>query len=206
MAILEVSCRHQLGSFELVGTFKIHRPQLVYISGENGCGKSTLLKIMAGHLHPDEGRVQRGGEVLLDTSTHLNRKPEYRGVAWQGQEDSLFPHISMKKNVTWWQRYPRGLELAQQLGIKDYLNHRPSQLSGGQRALGLLARTLATPYDVVLLDEPLASLDDANHEQALRVIESEVHIGRTIVMIVHHPERYKSVVTLTRSPFTIELS
>ncbi|MFM8987298.1 MAG: ATP-binding cassette domain-containing protein [Holophagaceae bacterium] len=206
MAILDLACRHEVGPFALEGVLKIHRPQLIYLSGENGCGKSTLLKIIAGHLHPGQGHLRIGSNLLLDTTRGINIKPEYRGVAWQSQEDSLFPHVSLEKNVSWWHRYPRGMELAQRLETEPYLDRLPGQLSGGQRALGLLARTLATPYEVVLLDEPLASLDDAKHELALRVIQSEVQRGRTIVMIVHHPERYESVVTLPRSVFKIELN
>ena len=108
--------------------------------------------------------------------------------------------------MSWWQRHPRGIELAIKLGIEAHLDRLPHQLSGGQRALSLLARTLATPYDLVLLDEPLASLDDVRHDLALSVIQNEVQRGRTIVMIVHHPERYNSVVQLPRGPFKIELN
>ncbi len=206
MAALDLSCRYQTGSFTLEGDFKIHRPQLVYLSGENGCGKSTLLKLIAGHLTPNAGRLQRGAHLLFDTTTRINMRPEYRDIAWQSQEDSLFPHATVKKNVSWWQRHPRGIELAIKLGIEAHLDRLPHQLSGGQRALSLLARTLATPYDLVLLDEPLASLDDVRHDLALSVIQNEVQRGRTIVMIVHHPERYNSVVQLPRGPFKIELN
>ncbi len=205
MEVLDFNVCYQAGSFSLEGILKIHRPQLVYLSGENGSGKSTLLKLIAGHLHPNNGHLRVGTQLLLDTARCINIKPEYRGISWQSQEDSLFPLASVKKNITWWQRHAQGIEFAKKLGVEDHLDRLPSQLSGGQRALCLLARTLATPNRYILLDEPLASLDDLKHDLALKVIQAEAQKGRTILMVVHHPKRYNSVVELPRANFKIEL-
>jgi len=136
--------------------------ETVSILGPSGCGKSTLLRIVAGLERPDEGRV------LLDGVDLTALPPERRGIGMVFQDFALFPNMSAKANIEYGPRV-RGLPraereriaraLAASLGIEALLDRGPSSLSGGEQQRVALARTLAASPRIVLLDEPLSSLD-----------------------------------------------
>ncbi|MDP3177438.1 MAG: ABC transporter ATP-binding protein, partial [Spirochaetaceae bacterium] len=136
--------------------------ETVSILGPSGCGKSTLLRIVAGLERPDEGRV------LLDGADLTAVSPERRGIGMVFQDFALFPHMSAQANIEYGPRIrgrPRAVRerlaraLAASLGIEALLDRSPSTLSGGEQQRVALARTLAASPRIVLLDEPLSSLD-----------------------------------------------
>ncbi len=161
------------------------------VIGPNGAGKSTVLQVLAGLLRPDRGRGQLGDRVLFDTATGIDLPTHKRGVALLAQDPCLFPRMTALRNVAFAVRARRGadphgealrwLDTTRSSSLAD---RRPGSLSGGQAQRVAIARALAAEPDLLLLDEPLAALDQpvaAELRQTLR----EVLTGRTAVVVTH---------------------
>lgn len=177
----------------------------VAIVGPNGAGKSTALGLLAGHLRPDAGEVQLGGEVVStgasrdvgrDRGVRRQHVPMHRRrVVSLEQRPGLFPHLSALDNVAYGPR-SRGVRSRQALerarfeleavGCADLANRRPHTLSGGQAQRVALARALAVNPELVLLDEPLAALDVEVAPEIRRLLVARLS-GRTVVMVTHDP-------------------
>ena len=145
--------------------------------GASGSGKSTLLNCISGILAPDEGEIAFGDEVLDDVKARVHLQPEKRRFGYVFQEGYLFPHLTVEANIrygepvnpasVWWKRRarlkaaPRELsKVIDTLEIGTLLERYPNQLSVGQRQRVAIARALAMEPRLLLMDEPLASLDD----------------------------------------------
>lgn len=144
------------------------------VCGPSGSGKSTLLALLTGLLHPDRGRLAFRGEVLLDTATGVFVPPWRRHFALVFQDGQLFPHLTARENLLYGYRRRASSERRFEFGeildlleIGDLLERRPAKLSGGQRQRVALGRALLYSPRVLLLDEPLASLDERLREQIL---------------------------------------
>ncbi len=170
--------------------------QTLALLGPNGSGKSTLLAVLAGLLVPDAGRVELGGRTLLDVQQggrSLSVPPHRRRIALLAQDPLLFPHLDVLENVAFGPRSTgRSRPAARQLARRwltevDALDlaPRPARaLSGGQAQRVALARALATEPDLLLLDEPLASLD-VEVAAAVRQTLGRVLAGRSTVLVTH---------------------
>ncbi len=164
--------------------------------GPSGSGKSTLLRIVAGLERNASGTVRLGEAVLQDARTFV--APERRRVGFVFQDLELWPHLTVAANVGFGlserpsaraaRRHPRVRALAERLGFSALLQRRPPQLSGGERQRVALARALAPEPDVVLLDEPLASLDPARRGDLLALLgEVTRERGATVIHVTHDP-------------------
>jgi len=131
---------------------------VVALVGPSGAGKSTVLAVIAGLARPASGRVALDDEVWLDSTQGVFLPPDRRRVGLVFQEYALFPHMSVRQNVGYGGR-GRVDELLERFGIAKLASARPEQLSGGERQRVALARALARDPGVLLLDEPLSSLD-----------------------------------------------
>ena len=169
------------------------RPRgITVIIGPSGCGKSTLLRLMIGLIQPDSGQVRLDGMALSPTNVQAVR----RTMGYVIQEGGLFPHLSAGQNVTLMARYLgwSSERIQQRLDElidltrfpRDGLARYPVQLSGGQRQRVSLMRALMLDPDLLLLDEPLGSLDPmirAELQEDLRRIFRS--LGKTVVMVTH---------------------
>ena len=164
------------------------------VLGPNGVGKTTLLRVVAGLERLEAGELRMGGRVVDDGSSTFIAAHQ-RSVAVAFQDHRLFGHLRIIDNVA----YPlrrAGLrrsgarELAADhlaaVGLTEVANARPAQLSGGQRQRASIARALATPAQVLLLDEPLASVDDQSRTALRDLLISTDH--RTVVWVTHDPD------------------
>ncbi|OBF20675.1 molybdenum ABC transporter ATP-binding protein [Mycobacterium sp. ACS4331] len=169
--------------------------EVLAVLGPNGVGKSTLLMMIAGLLHPDDGRIDLGDTVLTDTATGTFVPTHARGVAMLSQQAMLFPHMTALANVAYAPRC-QGRSRAQAraaarhwldaVGAADLADRRPARLSGGQAQRVAVARALAAEPKVLLLDEPMAALD-VTAAPALRRLLRDVlrEAGRTAIIVTH---------------------
>ena len=142
------------GDFELGPIDLAVGDDVLAVLGPSGCGKTTLLSLVAGLVRPDAGRIRLGGSDLTD------RPIESRGTVMMFQDGALFPHLTARENVEYAAASPAQVRrVVELLDIGDVLERYPRSLSGGEKQRVALARSLTADPDVLLLDEPLSSLD-----------------------------------------------
>lgn len=176
------------------------------VVGPNGAGKTTLLRLIAGLERLESGMLKIAGEVVDNAST-IFAAAHLRGVAMAFQDHRLFGHLRIIDNVAYplrrsglrrsAAREQAALHLAA-VGLSETALVRPAQLSGGQRQRASIARALATPARVLLLDEPLASVDDQSRSDLRDLLVNTEH--RTVIWVTHDPgdaEFADTTVTLT---------
>ncbi len=163
--------------------------EFLVLVGPSGCGKTTILRLIAGLDTPDEGRIYIDGDDVTDLA------PRDRDVAMVFQNYALYPHMSVQDNIAFplamrrvapAERTRRVRDVAESLGIGDYLTRRPAELSGGQRQRVALARAIVREPRVFLFDEPLSNLD-AQVRSMTRAELVRLHrtLGATIIHVTH---------------------
>jgi molybdate transport system ATP-binding protein len=140
---------------------------ITIVFGPSGAGKSTLLDCIAGLLKPDSGRIEIGGEVLLDVEQRIDLPPTKRKIAYVFQSLALFPHMTVEQNVAYGladmpaaQRVLRVKSMLEAFRAEQLAKRKADEISGGEQQRVALARSLATSPRVLLLDEPLTALDE----------------------------------------------
>lgn len=174
---LEVTLRHRLPGFALDVAFEAPAG-VTSLFGRSGSGKTTIVNAVAGLLRPDAARVVVGGKVLADSSAGIWLAPHKRRVGYVFQEGRLFPHLDVRQNLTygrWATGAPRDTagfdRVVAMLGIGDLLARRPVTLSGGEKQRVAIGRALLMQPRLLLLDEPLAALDEARKAEILPFLE-----------------------------------
>jgi len=175
---LEFDCSLRYPSgFTLDAAFST-RTSVTLLSGPSGSGKTTILSILAGLRRPDRGLIRLDSTVLLDTAAGVDLPPQKRRIGYVFQDYLLFPHLSVRRNLLYgWRRRPPdarppNLErVVQVLELGDLLQRLPHTLSGGQRQRVALGRALLCGPRLLLLDEPLASVDATLRERVLGYID-----------------------------------
>jgi molybdate transport system ATP-binding protein len=192
MLLVDITKRR--GDFELRARFAAPTPGITALFGRSGCGKSTLISLIAGLLEPDEGRVTIGDHVLVDRHRGLSVDARHRRIGVVFQDARLFPHLDVLDNLLYGaRRVPRGVPLqvgrddvVGLLGLGELLGRRPHELSGGEKQRVALGRALLSQPRLLLLDEPLASLDLARREEVLPYFEKlRDHFALPIVYVSH---------------------
>ncbi|SAK58511.1 ABC transporter [Caballeronia catudaia] len=166
------------------------------IFGHSGSGKTTLLRCLAGLARPRVGKLVVNGEIWLDTERNIFLPTHKRPLGYVFQEASLFPHLSVKQNLRFGLERVRAAErrvdlaqAAELLGIGHLLERSPAGLSGGERQRAGIARALLTSPRLLLLDEPLASLDQKRKLEILPYLE-RLHdeLDIPVLYVSHAPE------------------
>jgi len=164
--MLEVNVRKQLGAFIINVAFSTEGPGITAIFGPSGAGKTSVTNMVAGLLKPDEGRIYVDNEPIFDSQKGVNVTPNKRRLGYIFQEGRLFPHLSVKSNLTYGMKLipkkERRLSFDKVLDLLDLaalLHRRPSKLSGGEKQRVAIGRALLTSPSLLLMDEPLSSLD-----------------------------------------------
>jgi iron(III) transport system ATP-binding protein len=173
---------------------------LTAVLGPSGSGKTTLLRVMAGFERADGGTITIGTAVADGPGVHL--PPERRRIGYVPQEGSLFPHLTVEANIGFglarrYRRGPRTTELLDAVGLAGLARRYPHQLSGGQQQRVALARALAIRPEIVLLDEPFASLD-AHLRASVRADVQQLlrEAGTTAVLVTHDQDEALSTADL----------
>lgn len=151
---------------------------LTALFGPSGCGKTTVIRLVAGLERPDRGRIAVDDTVLVDTAAGVRLPPHRRRIGLVFQDAQLFPHLSVAHNLAYGRfftpREKRRVEteaVISVLGIGHLLERRPGTLSGGERQRVAIGRALLTSPDLLLMDEPLAALDDQRKLEILPFVE-----------------------------------
>jgi molybdate transport system ATP-binding protein len=175
--MLEVDVSLRQGSFHLDARFAADAP-IVALFGRSGAGKSTVVNAIAGIAAPDRGRIVVAGRTLYDSSAGVDLPPERRRVGFVFQDALLFPHLTVRANLAYGERLTPPLERyvdrAQVVALLDLarlLDRRPANLSGGERQRVAIGRALLASPRILLMDEPLASLDASRKAEILAYIE-----------------------------------
>jgi molybdate transport system ATP-binding protein len=188
---LAVDVTYRQGAFRLDVAFATDG-RLTCLFGRSGAGKSTLVQAIAGLIRPERGRIAVDGAVLLDTATGIALPPHRRRIGYVFQEGRLFPHLSVRRNLLfgrWFARGGSGPDLgtvADLLGIAPLLDRSPSTLSGGEKQRVAIGRALLARPRLLLMDEPLASLDEARKSEILPYIERLRDGGGVPIVYVSH--------------------
>jgi molybdate transport system ATP-binding protein len=177
--VLSVSLAKRRDGFNLRVEFEAPTPGIVALFGRSGCGKSTTIDLIAGLLRPDAGHVRLEGTTLVDTAAGVSMSAEHRRIGYVFQDARLFPHRSVSGNLRYGLKRAKGVaqrisfdDVVSLLGLESLLTRRPHQLSGGERQRVALGRALLSQPQLLLLDEPLASLDTARREDVLPYLEA----------------------------------
>lgn len=174
---LSVDIRHRQGGQTYEVAFEAPGG-VTALFGQSGTGKTTVVNAVAGLLRPDEGRIELAGRALFDAGARVNVPIHKRRLGYVFQDGRLFPHLSVEQNLTYGQRFaPQGgtspalLDVCDMLGIMPLLSRRPGALSGGEKQRVAIGRALLSRPRMLLMDEPLAALDDARKAEILPYLE-----------------------------------
>jgi molybdate transport system ATP-binding protein len=190
--ILDVDIRHRQGSFALETRFRSDG-RLTALFGPSGSGKTTIVNAIGGLVRPDHARIAVQGRVLVDTKQNIVIPKHKRRIGYVFQEGRLFPHLNVRHNLLfgrWFtQRGKRKAgfdQVVDLLGIGHLLDRRPSTLSGGEKQRVAIGRALLADPQLLLMDEPLASLDEARKSEIYPYIERlRDESGVPIVLVSH---------------------
>lgn len=174
--MLSVDIRHEQGAFSLNAVFECSAG-VTALFGPSGAGKSSVVNAIAGLIRPRAGRVVFDGETLFDAARGLHVRAGRRRFGYVFQEARLFPHLTVRQNLRYSHWFDRTLysdkdfaHIVELLDIGALLQRRPAQLSGGEKQRVAIGRALLAKPRLLLLDEPLASLDAARKQEILRYL------------------------------------
>jgi len=171
---------------------KIDTSEFLLIKGESGSGKSTLLFILGAMLNPTSGSVKVDDLELFSMSEKQKEKYRATKTGFVFQSYHLLPYLNVLENIMLSNKLPNKniqkeavIKIATELGISDRLNHKPSQLSAGEKQRVALARALVTKPSIIFADEPTGNLDEKNSMDVLNYLKQFKYGGGTVVMVTH---------------------
>jgi molybdate transport system ATP-binding protein len=174
---MEISVIRRQGDFTVDASFEGTPSGVTALYGTSGSGKTSIINMVAGLVRPEEGRIAVNGLCLFDSQKGIDLPPERRRVGYVFQDGRLLPHLSVRGNLTYGMKLvPRKQRMVDfdtvvdLLGIGDLLHRRPNRLSGGEKQRVAIGRALLTSPAMLLMDEPLASLDPVRKAEVLPFI------------------------------------
>ncbi|MCS4091097.1 molybdenum ABC transporter ATP-binding protein [Rhizobium sp. BK176] len=174
---LVVNAKQRLGTFSLDAAFTSERG-ITALFGRSGSGKTSMIRIIAGLARPDRGQVILDGQTMTDTDRRIFVAKHRRRFGYVFQEARLFPHLNVRHNLSYGKWFaqaagsPEDLDrIVALLGIESLLDRRPEKLSGGEKQRVAIGRALLSAPRLLLMDEPLAALDDARKAEVMPYLE-----------------------------------
>lgn len=204
---LRIDVDHTLGAFRLSVAVAID-DGLALLTGPSGAGKTSLLNIIAGMTRPDRGVVAIDDDVLVDTARRIWQPAHVRRIGYMFQTPRLFPHLDVRANLLYGapaapvrDHAPAFDDIVKMLALGDLLKRAPAKLSGGEAQRVALGRALLSQPRLLLLDEPLTSVDQARRDEVLPYLDRVRHeYAVPIIYVTHAPAdlaaRSTQVVTL----------
>ncbi len=171
--MIDVKLEKNLRDFNIDAEFTSESSGITVLAGPSGSGKTSIINMISGLLPPDRGHIFIDGRVLFDSEKKINCPVEKRRCGYIFQDDRLFPHMSVKHNLLYGSRgdHSKLNEAAAILGIEHLLERMPAKLSGGEKQRVSIGRALLMRPKILLMDEPLASLDPERKEELLTHID-----------------------------------
>jgi molybdate transport system ATP-binding protein len=191
---LTVDIERGLGAFRLKAAFAAGAG-ITALYGRSGAGKTSVINAIAGILRPERGRIEIDGATVFDAARGIDVPTPARRIGYVFQEGRLFPHLSVAQNLRYAGLFARGAapaefaHMVELLGLRELLERRPGNLSGGEKQRVAIGRALLSRPRLLLLDEPLASLDAHRRNEVLQYIEllrDEIRIP--VVYVSHSAE------------------
>jgi len=190
--IIDVDIECERGDFKLRTKF-VSEDRVIALFGRSGSGKTSIVQCLAGLLKPSSGHIRIAGETLFDASANINVRPEKRRIGYVFQDARLFPHLRVRGNMTYGmnllsadQRRHAPDDIAEMLGISGLMERLPETLSGGERQRVAIGRALLASPKLLLMDEPLAALDNDRKSEIMPFIENlRDQLGVPIVYVSH---------------------
>jgi molybdate transport system ATP-binding protein len=193
--VIEIDVERRLGDFRLTASFAAPATGITALFGRSGAGKTTLVNLLAGLERPDRGRIAVGGTVLFSAEDGIDIPPERRRLGYVFQEGRLFPHYSVRGNLRYGRAAGRrgaaiGFDaVVALLGLEGLLDRRPGDLSGGEKQRVAIGRALLAQPRLLLMDEPLASLDTPRKGEIMPFIEKlRDELKLPIIYVTHAME------------------
>lgn len=190
--MLDIRLMKRLGATEIDCAF-VARGPVTALFGPSGAGKTSVLSMIAGLIKPDSGHVRLDGDLLFDTAARIDIAAHRRRIGYVFQDGRLLPHLSVASNLNYG-RWMNGLgknaermnQVVELLGVGHLLKRRPGGLSGGERQRVAIGRALLSEPRLLLLDEPLASLDQALKAEILPyLLRLKQQAGMPMVYVSH---------------------
>ncbi len=185
-------------------TLRIEAHERIVILGPSGCGKTTVLRLIAGFMAPDSGRISINGATVAQNKTILV-PPERRNLGMVFQDLALWPHLSVEGNLAFGlkaqgvppkKRAEKIKTMLQMVGLEGLEQRKPAELSGGQQQRVALARALVPEPNLLLMDEPLSSLDqELNERLRAELLRLQKTLGFTLLYVTHDREEAFAVAT-----------
>jgi molybdate transport system ATP-binding protein len=200
--MIRVDISKRLGDFTVEASFE-SEGRVTGLFGASGAGKTSLINMIAGLLRPDRGVISIDGEALDDTSARTHVAVHRRRIGYVFQDARLFPHLNVRENLDYGRRMNRLTEdnilwrrVTELLNIGDLLDRRPGRLSGGERQRIALGRALLSQPRLLLMDEPLGSLDEERKEEILPyLVRLRDEAGIPMVYVSHDPSEMRKLAT-----------
>lgn len=189
--MFDVAVKRKLGDFSLDVSFKSQAP-VTALFGPSGSGKTSIGNAISGLVKPDAGKIEVGENLLFDSASGINIPVHRRRVRVVFQESRLFPHLNVKQNLLygrWLSQKSGGSEfdeVVRLLGLENLLKRRPRTLSGGERQRVAIGRALLADPAALLMDEPLASLDQARKQEIFPYLEKLVATAKIPILYISH--------------------
>ena len=168
--------------------------EVLGVFGPSGAGKTSLLEAIAGIRTPDRGEIRIGDRVLYSSEQRIDLRPQDRRIGYVPQDALLFPHLSVRANITYGATHADLGPLAGILDLQPLLDRRVTKLSGGEKQRVAIARALMTRPSVLLLDEPLAGVDRERRDVILPYIlkiRRDLHVP--LIYVTHDEGELKAI-------------
>ncbi len=189
MSFLKIKIRKRLGNLSLAFNLELPQTGVTMVYGPSGAGKSSLINMISGLMTPDIGSIKFGKKIIFDSHDGINVSTHKRGIGYVFQDARLFPHLNVKHNLFYSSNAKNdddAKRLITLLALHTLLKRMPSTLSGGEKQRVAIGRALLSKPKLLLLDEPLASLDMAKKKELLGYFKRIVkQLNIPIIMVSH---------------------
>jgi molybdate transport system ATP-binding protein len=186
------SAKHRFDNFEIDASFTM-KSGVTALFGRSGSGKTSILKMIAGLIEPQAGQITLGDQLVYDSHSRRSIPPHKRRLGYVFQEPRLFPHLSVMQNLrysTWFRQSSISKKefetITSMLDLKALLDRQPNRLSGGEQQRVAIGRALMSSPQMLLMDEPLASLDQMRKAEILPFLEELCATSQVPIVYVSH--------------------